>query len=228
MEGGMKSRFPLFENFLDFVYVNLKEMGEAERWRIAGNVLQISVGRAVDPSADLSSMITIQKELKSVFADLPRIQSYIRYKIEGMFYQLQLRKRTGVDPNKEVGGVYKRDNPHRSIKLGKLEINTTLIIRVEGGDLLTDTKRDQPFDERRIVTRLNFEKDLGKNLEYQLYQSMEGMPVKALCQCEECEKIFVHTSKQPRRFCENKCAARQRMRKIRTEQKEKNNGSSGS
>ena len=224
----MKSKFPIFENFLDFVYADLKEMSEAERWRIAGNVFQISKGSAVDPDADFSSMITFQKEYKNIFADLTRIQLENRYRIEGMFYQLQYRKRTGVDPNKEVGGVYKRDNPRRPIKLGELEINTTLTIGVEGGDLLTGTKRDQPFDERRIVTRLNFEKDLGKNLEYQLYQSMEGIPVKAFCQCEECEKIFIHTSKQPRRFCENKCAARQRMRKIRTEQKEKNNGRSGS
>jgi hypothetical protein len=160
--------------------------------------------------------------------DLPRTQMYIRGRLEGMFYKLQARKNTGIDPNKKVGGVYRPNDPHRSIKLSEQEVNATLTIEVEDGNRLKGKEYDQSFDERRIVTRLCFEKDVLKNLEYQLYQSMEGMPVKALCQCEECEKIFIHTSKQPRRFCENKCAARQRMRKIRTEQKEKDNGSSDS
>jgi hypothetical protein len=50
--------------------------------------------------------------------------------------------------------------------------------------------------------------------------ALNGVPVRAFRQCEECEKWFIHLTKRERQFCSNPCAARAGIRRRRAELKE--------
>jgi len=60
---------------------------------------------------------------------------------------------------------------------------------------------------------------------YYFLQSLDGLSLEALRQCEECEGWFLHSSKRERRFCSSRCATkhanRERYNRIKDEQPER-------
>lgn len=82
------------------------------------------------------------------------------------------------------------------------------------------------IEDRKIKTGVVPVKRKGYlvDLEFVIYESLNGVPLRALKKCPECERTFLHTTQIKKMYCSNRCAARAGVREKRQKIKQEGGG----
>lgn len=115
----------------------------------------------------------------------------------------------------EVKGEFTEDDIRPMLTVHRFEIpqlNVTLRARFLPGNI---------GEEARLMIATGFETaSLEDSIIFNAARLMENVPASAFHRCPECKKWFAHFSEREKRFCSNKCAARNGIRKSRAELKD--------
>jgi len=133
----------------------------------------------------------MQEKLKEILVGLVQTIETIKKNKPDVFYsQLQLDK----------------FSPFTKYSLPKIEIQFTLGVELQLIEASGGVKID-PLEIGRLYARAQ-----GENLEhvitYYFVQSLQGLPVSSLKQCDECSGWFIQETKRNKIFCSSRCATK--------------------
>lgn len=227
----MKGEYSIFERFLKFAYADLSTMTEEDKLWLATTTYLDGTGLSRLVEEGLIEVMSKSENVNKVLDDLEKTQLYVQKLVNLMFSVVwgelleEKVEDLRVERDKALGhNVKGKAKQYLPIKIWEIEAKVELLCEIEGTGLLANTIEDHvgfnvSSGDRRLITTINIKKTFWKNIEYNLHLAVNGMPIKALRRCPECEHIYIHTSKKRRIYCTNKCAARANLRRTRREAK---------
>ncbi len=223
----MKKDSSLVEWFLSFLNMDLENQSSGNMLKLVTELDAILRGasykdNAVPDAPHLMRVfpkhyVRVKSLMANQFQKVKNLQEVLREFVEGIIKAYEKAK-------KHADTMLSEDEFASLRALSRLKVTLDAEARIEAPQWVADV--DSAPDEMQFeymwkkedLNEATFELVISSEnseaaIKYQFFESFKSLPLKALRKCPMCGNWFIHLSIRERKFCSNRCAARNYSRK---------------